>query len=79
MHNSGLPIHMNQRHSKRGGEACIQLPDGSFSDAALHEQLTEGVDDCDFRAGTRAKLHAQGVPAAALNRLFPDLTPLLEE
>ena len=70
---------MNEKHLRRGGEACIQMPDGSFSANALHEQMTEGADDSDFRAETRAKLHAQGVPAAALNRLFPGLTPLAED
>lgn len=70
---------MSKQKSIRGGEACVLLEDGSVSSAALHEQLTEGVDDRDFRAGTREKLLAQGVPASALNRLFPDLAPLSEE
>jgi hypothetical protein len=40
--------------------------------------MTEGVDDSQFRAATRAKLHAKGLPADTLNRLFPDLAPLTE-
>jgi hypothetical protein len=55
------------------GEACVASDDGECSDAALHEALTAGVEDSDLRAQTRAKLLAAGVPAAALDRLFPDL------
>jgi hypothetical protein len=62
--------------AKSGAEACVQLANGTYSDAAIHEQMTAGVDDSDFRAETRAKLHAKGVPAAALNSVFPDLPPL---
>ena len=46
--------------------------DGKLSNARLHEQMTEGVDDYDFRMQTRAKLLAQGVPVAHLDRLFPE-------
>jgi hypothetical protein len=56
--------------------ACIQNPDGSLSNATLHEQMTEGVPDADFRAKTRLWLLAAGVPAENLNGLFPDLPPL---
>ncbi len=65
--------------AKRGGECCVRLADGTYSADALHEQMTAGVDDSDFRAETRAKLHAKGIPAAALNGLFPDLPPLPTE
>lgn len=62
--------------AKRGGECCVRLADGTYSADALHEQMVEGIDDSDFRAETRAKLLAKGVPAAALNSVFPDLPPL---
>ena len=45
---------------------------GKLSNARLHEQMTEGVDDYVFRMKTRAKLLAQGVPVAALDRLLPE-------
>ena len=45
---------------------------GKLSNARLHEQMTEGVDDYEFRMQTRAKLLALGVPVADLDRLFPD-------
>jgi hypothetical protein len=70
---------MNETALTHGSEVCVQLPDGGFSDAAIHDAIMAGVDDSDIRARTRAKLHAGGVPAEALNRLFPDLPPLPEE
>jgi hypothetical protein len=70
---------MSENKTRRGGEACVQQPDGSYSDAAIHEEIMAGVDDSDIRARTRAKLHAVGVPAATLNGLFPDLAPLPSE
>ncbi len=66
----------NEQRPKRADGACVVLADGSRSNAGLHEQLTEGVDDRDIRAYTRAKLLASGIRAASLNRLFPDLPPL---
>jgi hypothetical protein len=66
-----------KKTAKTGGEACIQLADGTYSDAAIHEEIMAGVDDSDIRARTRAKLHAAGITAAALNGLFPDLPPLI--
>jgi hypothetical protein len=45
---------------------------GKLSNARLHEQMTEGVDDFDFRMKTRAKLLAAGVPVAALDRVLPE-------
>lgn len=62
--------------ARTGGEACVQLANGTYSDAAIHEEIMAGVDDSDIRAKTRAELHAKGIPAAALNGLFPDLPPL---
>ena len=67
---------MNSEEAKRRDAACVQNPNGSLSNAVLHEQMTEGVDDSDIRAQTRLKLLAAGVPAADLNRVFPDLPPL---
>lgn len=46
------------------GEACVQLADGTYSADALHEQMTEGVDDRDIRATTRAWLLEKGSPQA---------------
>jgi hypothetical protein len=62
--------------AKSGGAACVRNADGTYSADALHEQMTAGIDDADIRARTRAHLHAKGIPAAALNGLFPDLPPL---
>jgi hypothetical protein len=59
-----------------GGEACVRNADGTYSAAELHEAMTAGIDDSDIRARTRAQLLATGVPAADLNRVFPDLPPL---
>ena len=50
----------------------MRNPDYGYSDAALHEQMTEGVDDSDFRMQTRAKLLAAGIPVAALDRVLPE-------
>jgi hypothetical protein len=65
---------MRDRQQSRGVEACILNPDGSFSAAALHEEMTAGVDDPDFRAQTRATLLAAGVPIADLDRVPPEET-----
>jgi hypothetical protein len=67
---------MSQKKTKRGGEVCVRQPDGSYFDAAIHEEIMAGVDDSDIRATTRLKLLAAGVPAGDLNRVFPDLPPL---
>jgi hypothetical protein len=69
---------MSDEQPKRSDGACVVLTDGSRSNAELHEQLTDGVDDRDIRAATRAELLASGMPAAHLNPLFPDLPPLPE-
>lgn len=45
--------------AKSGGEACVQLADGTYSADALHEQMTAGIDDFDIRAKTRAALRAK--------------------
>jgi len=44
--------------------------DGKVSNSRLHEQMTEGVDDYDFRMQTRAKLLAGGVPASVLDSVL---------
>jgi hypothetical protein len=56
--------------------ACVVNADGTLSNAELHEQMTEGVDDSDFRAKTRSWLLAKGVPAEVLTRVFSDRPPL---
>jgi hypothetical protein len=67
---------VDNKNRRRGGECCIRYPDGSVSADALHEQLVAGVDVSDFDAEARARLLANGVPADALNRLFPHLPPI---
>lgn len=62
--------------NRRGGEVCVQQKNGTYSDAAIHEEIMADVDDSDIRAKTRARLHAEGLPASALNSVFPDLEPL---
>ena len=66
-------IIVNNKNPRRSGECCIRYPDGSVSDDALHEEMLAGVDVSDFEAESRAQLLANGVPADALNRLFPHL------
>jgi hypothetical protein len=70
---------MGRESKSRTDSACVVNANGSMSNAGLHEQMVEGVDDRDFRVQTRAELHAAGVPAAALNSLFSDLPPLEED
>jgi hypothetical protein len=36
------------KNRRRGGEVCVQQPDGSYSDAEIHEQMVQGVGDSDF-------------------------------
>lgn len=67
---------LNGNRNRRGSEVCVQNPDGTYSDAAIHEQIIANVDDSDFRAETRLKLLALGVPASAVNSLFSDFPPL---
>jgi hypothetical protein len=59
------------RTKKCGGEVCVKLPDGSYSDAQIHEQILSGVDTSDFEMATRAKLLAQGVPISVLDSVLP--------
>jgi hypothetical protein len=66
---------MGGDHAKRSDGVCVVDADSSLSNAALHEQMTEGADDSDIRARTRAKLLAYGVPAAVLDRVLPEGTP----
>ena len=58
--------------SKKTDAAATVDKDGKVSNSALHEQMTEGVDDYDFRMQTRAKLLAAGVPVATLDRVLPE-------
>jgi hypothetical protein len=63
---------MNRDKVKRGYVACMQLPDGSYSDDEIHELMTAGVDDYDCRLQTRRRLIAAGVPIADMDRLIPE-------
>jgi hypothetical protein len=45
---------------------------GELSNSDLHEQMTQGVDDYEFRMQTRAKLLEAGVPVADLDRVLPE-------
>ncbi len=63
--------------SVAGRDSVYQVDeDGNKSNSLLHEQMTEGVDDRDIRAKTRAWLLENGSVPSALNRLFADLDPL---
>ena len=62
--------------NKRIDSAATVDEYGNLSNARLHEQMTEGVDDRDIRAQTRARLLEKGIPPSALNSTFPDLDPL---
>jgi hypothetical protein len=62
--------------NKRIDSAATVDKYGNLSNARLHEQMTEGVDDRDIRAQTRARLLENGIPPSALNSTFPDLDPL---
>jgi hypothetical protein len=66
---------MNEKKTKGGGEVCVRQPDGTYSDVAIHEEIMAGVDDSEFRAQSRAKLRALGVPPEVLQSLFSDLPP----
>lgn len=67
---------MNNKNPRRSGECCSRYADGSVSADSLHEEMLAGVDLSDFEAQTRAQLLANGVPADALNTLFPHLPPI---
>jgi hypothetical protein len=62
---------MVEKTNRCGGEVCVEQPDGSFSDAAIHEQILNGVDTYDFEMATWAKLRAQGVPVSVLDSVLP--------
>jgi hypothetical protein len=58
--------------SKKRDSAATVDKNGILSNSALHEQMTQGVDDHDFCMQTRAKLRAAGVPVAALDSVLPE-------
>ncbi len=58
--------------SKMTDSAASIDKDGKISDARLHEQMTDGVDDIDFRLESKRKLLAAGVPKEDLDRLIED-------
>jgi hypothetical protein len=66
---------MSEEKPKRGGEVCVRQPDGSYSDTAIHEAIMDGVDDSQFRAQSRAKMRAKGIPEEVLQSLYGDLPP----
>jgi len=51
-------------------DAAAVLVDGKLTNARLHEQMTEGVHDEDFRQQTKKKLEKAGVPKEDLDRLI---------
>lgn len=57
---------------KKTDSAATIDKNGNVSNSRLHEQMTEGVDDHDFRMQTRAKLLAKGVPVAVLDSVLPE-------
>jgi hypothetical protein len=63
------------KKTERGGELCVQQPDGSYSDRTIHDEIMAGVDDSDFRAQSRAKMRAKGIPSEVLQSLYGDLPP----
>ncbi len=58
--------------SKMTDSAASIEKDGKISNARLHEQMTDGVDDLDFRLESKRKLLAAGVPKEDLDRLIED-------
>jgi hypothetical protein len=60
---------------RRGGAFCVRGADGRLSAYPLQEQMVEGVDDLEFRAGTRRKLLERGLTPQQIDGLFPDLPP----
>jgi len=57
-------------HSRRSDGVCVVDADGSLSNSALHEQMTDGTDDSDIRARTRTELLAAGVSMTDLDRVM---------
>jgi len=62
---------MVNKIDRRGGEVCVQQPDGTYSDEAIHEAIMEGVDTSKFEMETRAQLLAQSVPISVLDMILP--------
>jgi hypothetical protein len=66
-------IIVNNKISRRSGEGCVRLRDGSVSADALIEQMLAGVDDYDFCMQDKAELIKNGVPNAVMDRLIPEI------
>ena len=68
------PEHISEEspsmHQKRTDGAAELDENGKPTNARLHEELTEGVDDYDIRMHTRQALLASGVPAEVLDRVL---------
>jgi hypothetical protein len=58
--------------SKKTDSAATVDKNGKLSNTVFHEQMTEGVDDHEFRMKTRAKLLAAGVAVAVLDSVLPE-------
>lgn len=58
--------------TKKTDSAAAVNKNGNLTNSALHEQMTEGVEDHDFRMQTRAKLLAKGVPVTVLDSVLPE-------
>jgi hypothetical protein len=56
--------------AQKSDAAVVRLPDGQLTNARLHEQLTEGVNDHDLRMRTKQVLADAGVPLQVLERLL---------
>ena len=56
--------------SKATDRAASIDNDGNISNARLHEQMTEGVDDSEFRAATRRKLLKSGISRLSITQMF---------
>ena len=56
--------------NKASDSAAFVDSSGEHSNALLHEQMTQGVHDHDFRLQTKKKLIALGVPQEDMDRLI---------
>jgi hypothetical protein len=56
---------------KRRDSASTIDANGVESNARLHEEMCEGVDDYDFRMKTREALLKKGVPLHVLDAVLP--------
>lgn len=57
--------------AQKSDAAVVMLADGKRTNARLHEQMTEGVDDREIRLRTKKILYDSGVPMSVLDKLLP--------